>query len=92
MKDSSDNEDVLEGVQVEGRYVTLDLGFLFNTFLRDGNEFHFKVVRGLPDGAKAIAAGIINDALVMVFDTDVPNEVWFEDQSRKVKIQNKDLN
>lgn len=88
----SSEEDVLEGVRVEGRYVTLDLAFLFNTFLRDGNEFHFKVVKGLPDGANAVAAGIVDGALVMVFDTEVPSEVWFQDLGKKVEILNKDLN
>lgn len=88
----SSEEDVLEGVRVEGRYVTLDLAFLFNTFLRDGNEIHLKVVKGLPDGANAVAAGIVDGALIMVFDTEVPSEVWFQDLGKKVEISNKELN
>lgn len=90
--DSSEDEDVLEGVKVEGRHVTLDLAFLFNTFLRHGNEIHLKVVRGLPDGANALMAGIVENQLVMVFDTDVPSDVWFQDISKEVKIPTKELN
>lgn len=91
MKESS-KEDLLEGVQLDNRTVTLDLTFLFNTFLCAGNEFHLKVIKGLPDGANAIAAGIVDNSLVMVFDTDVPSEVWFMDVSKKVEIKTKDLN
>lgn len=88
----SSEEDVLEGVKVEGRYVTLDLAFLFNTFLRHGNEIHLRVLQGLPDGANALAAGIVENQLVMVFDTDVPSEVWFQDISKEVKIPTNELN
>lgn len=92
MTDSSE-EDVLEGTEdLTENTVTLDLAFLFNTFLREGNEFHFKVVKGLPDGANAVAAGIFDGALVMVFDRKVPSEVWFQDVSKKVKIPTKELN
>jgi hypothetical protein len=91
MMDSS-QEDVLEGIQTENRTVTLDLDFLFNVFLRDGSEYNLKVIQGIPVGAKALVAGIVNDALVVIFDTDVPPEVLFESRSKKVEIQNKDLN
>ena len=82
----SSNEDVLEGVEdLSTRTVSLDLEFLFNTFLRDGNELHLKVVRGIPDGANTVAAGILNNALLVVFDREVPSEVVYEVLNAKTK-------
>lgn len=68
-----------DGVDYTGKVVTLDLAFLFSTFLRHGAEIHMRVVKGIPEGANAIAGGINDGSLVVVFDTTVPDEIWFED-------------
>lgn len=76
-----------DGADYTGRIVALDLAFLFNIFLRDGAEFNMRVVRGIPVGANAVAAGIADGSLIVVFDTDVPEEIWFEDLDSHEEIK-----
>jgi hypothetical protein len=70
-----------EGVDYEGQVVTLDLAFLLQHFLCDGNKINLRVIQGIPEDAKPIAAGILDNALVIVFDKKVPAEILFEDLS-----------
>jgi hypothetical protein len=75
-------EELLEhGVDYLDKTLTLDLEFLFNMFLRDGADINLRVVRGIPEGARAIAGGISGGSLVIVFDSKVPDEIWFEDRN-----------
>lgn len=76
----SSKEDILDdGADYTSKTVALDLSFLFNVFMREGAEINMRVVKGIPDGANAIGAGIANGSLIVVFDTEVPEEIWFED-------------
>lgn len=76
----SSKEDILDdGVDYTGKTVALDLSFLFNMFMREGAKINMRVVKGVPEGANALGAGIANGSLIVVFDTEVPEEIWFED-------------
>jgi hypothetical protein len=81
-----------DGADYTGRVVALDLAFLFNIFLRHGSEFNMRVVKGIPEGANALAAGLKDGSLVVIFDTQVPTEIWFEDLSSHEQISIKDMN
>ena len=83
MEDSSE-EEVLKGeVDLSDRTVVLDLQFLLDNLLRDGNEVHFRVIKGVPTGATTVAAGILDNALLVVFDQPVPSEIIYEDLSKR---------
>lgn len=71
-----------EGEDYEGQVVTLDLAFLLRHFLREGSNINLKVIQGIPEDAKPIAAGILDDALIIVFDQKVPAEILFADLSK----------
>jgi hypothetical protein len=87
-----EGEMIDDGADYTGRVVALDLAFLFNMFLRHGAEFNMRVVKGIPEGANAVAAGLANGSLVVIFDTDVPTEIWFEDLATHEEIKIKDMN
>lgn len=89
---ASSKKEVDEEANLTTRIIALDLSFLFSNFLRDGAEFNMRVVRGIPEGAKALAATVTDDSLVVIFDTDVPSEIWFEDLNSNEEIITKDLN
>jgi hypothetical protein len=76
---SPEKGEINDGADYAGRVVALDLAFLFNVFLRHGARYNLKVVQGIPEGANAVAAGILDEALIVVFDQDVPPEVLFQD-------------
>ncbi len=78
--DSPENRESLDGgVNYDGKVVALDLDFLFNMFMREGAVINLRVIRGIPEGAKAVMAGISDGSLVVIFDTIVPEDIWFED-------------
>lgn len=82
MTDSS-QEEVLQD-DISERTVVLDLQFLLDNFLRDGSEAQFRVIKGIPAGSTMVAAGILENALLLVFDKPVPSEILYEDLGRKI--------
>jgi hypothetical protein len=86
---SPEEGEINEGADYTGRVVALDLAFLFNVFLRHGAQYNLKVVQGIPEGANAVAAGILDETLIVVFDTDVPPEILFQDLESHEEINAK---
>lgn len=90
MTDAS-KEDVLEDdVALVDRTVVLDLQFLLDNFIRTGSEIHLRVIKGVSPGATTVAAGILDNALLVVFDQPVPSEILYEDLGKR--ITNSELN
>ena len=80
----SSKEGILEGeVDLSDHTVVLDLQFLLDNFLRDGSEARFRVVKGVPAGATTVAAGILDGALLIVFDQPVPSGIVYEDLGKR---------
>jgi len=85
--DNPVNLDLSDSTKV----VAVDLEFMFDVFFRQGSDIELTVVKGIPEGATAVAAGIIDGALVVVFDREVPETIWYKQIQRGVK-DSKDLN
>lgn len=88
---SPDEGEILKEEDYEGKAVVLDLEFLFNVFLREGAHINMRVIKGIPEGAKATHATIHDGSLVVIFDTFVPEDIWFEDYNLPVN-HNGELN
>jgi hypothetical protein len=84
MMDSSE-EEILDEVDLSKRTVVLNLQFLLDNLLRHGSEVHLRVINGVPPGATTVAAGILDDALLVVFDRPVPSEILYEDLGKRTK-------
>jgi len=88
--DSPEGE-ILKEEDYTGKTIFLDLEFLFNVFLREGATINMRVIKGVPEGAKATHATIHDGSLVVIFDTLVPEEIWLEDYNL-TKRHKADLN
>jgi len=84
MTEPSKEEAQVEDVDLSERTVILNLQFLLDNLLRTGSEIHLRVVKGVPAGATTVAAGILDDSLLVVFDRPVPSEIWYEDLGKKI--------